>query len=89
MKDEVDVLGSPSLIIRTLSVDAKQYVKKNRGSVGMDGLLDTFAMKVSKEWMDGWMDRYFFYFFIFNAQSAMAVISRQNTFRSNTMHAGI
>ena len=53
----------------------------------MDGLLDTFAMKVSKEWMDGYI--LFLCLFVFNAQSAMAVISRQNTFRSNTMHARI
>ena len=28
MKVEVDVLGSPSLIVRTVSVDVKQHLKK-------------------------------------------------------------
>ena len=28
MKVDVDVLGSPSLIVRTVSVDARQHLKK-------------------------------------------------------------
>ena len=28
MKEEVDVLGSPSLIVRTVSVDVKQHLKE-------------------------------------------------------------
>ena len=28
MKEEVDVLGSPSLIVRPVSVDVKQHLKK-------------------------------------------------------------
>ena len=30
MKVEVDVLGSPSLIVRTVSVDVKQHLKKKK-----------------------------------------------------------
>ena len=30
MKEEVDVLGSPKLVVRTVSVDAKQHLKKKK-----------------------------------------------------------